>query len=64
MNLDTLGQESLATPLPSAGENGATALRLHPSAEAKLALPSALAGLVSAFHKRAAFCVLGKEAPL
>jgi len=44
VNFHPLGQEALAPALPAAGKNGAAILRLHPGAETKLPLASALEG--------------------
>jgi len=50
MDFHALRQQTLASTLAAARENGAAIFGLHPRAEAKLLLASALGGLVGAFH--------------
>jgi hypothetical protein len=51
LDLDTLGQQVLATALPATAKDRPTALRFHPSAKTELALAGTLAWLIGAFHK-------------
>ncbi len=51
MDFDTLRQETLASTLAAAAQNGAAGLGFHARAEAKLLFARAFGRLVSAFHK-------------
>jgi hypothetical protein len=50
VNFNTLGQKTLTSMLTAAGQNGSAVFSFHPRAESELLLPSALRGLVRAFH--------------
>ena len=50
MELNTLRQETLATPLTATIQDGATAFGLHAGTEAELAFARALGWLVGALH--------------
>ena len=51
VDFDTLGQETLASPLAAAAQNIAARLGFHARAETKLMLARAFGRLVCAFHK-------------
>jgi hypothetical protein len=59
MDLDPLREETLATALTAAAQDGATAFGLHAGTEAELAFARALGRLVGALHIGKKFNELG-----
>jgi len=50
VDFDALWQETLASALPTPGENGTPALGLHAGAKTELLLARTLGWLIGAFH--------------